>query len=308
MNEYRIKKERERILKSSVLVLGTTTIIFLALWIIGLLEFEDFNNYSGPVKITFGVEDGAEDVVVPVKEIVKEDQPEVDPEPEVEPLPEEVITPESTPEPEEAPKEKIKEVPKPEEPVKETIKEPKEEKPPQPVIQKGVESGNSHETTFQSDSSKIGRRAYIPISLYMPLPKAVSRSLFSSITGDITGFGEEGYNRKAFLKFYRDNGSDYVLDETTPLDSRPEIWSILKEAGYNLDKAEYKTGRKLKSVIISFEIRGNTNGSNAIKSANLESSSGYEDIDEAVLYGFKKSTYSNSTDDDVKGRFRYSFN
>lgn len=308
MNEYRIKKERERILKSAVLVLSSTTIIFLTLWIIGLLQFEDFNNYSGPVKITFGIEDGIDEVVVPVKEIVKKPEPEVDPEPikELTP-PQDQETPESSPEPEPKSVEPEND-PKPKEPVRDSVPEPKEVTPPTPPVQEGFEGGNSHETTFQSDSSDISRSFYSEIYLNMPLPKSITRELFSFITGDITGWGDEGYNRKVFLKFYRDSGDAFVLDDPVDLEDRSELWLILESAGYDIDKADYKIGKKLKPVIISFEISGEKGGRGTIKSAVIDSSSGYKDIDEAVLYGFKKSKYSNSSEDNVKGRFRYSFN
>jgi len=39
----------------------------------------------------------------------------------------------------------------------------------------------------------------------------------------------------------------------------------------------------------------------------LESSSGYSDIDTAVLYGFRKAEFSNSGSDSVSGRFTYRF-
>lgn len=308
MNQYRLKKERERVLKSAVIVLSTSTLVFAILWIIGLLKFEDFNNYSGPVKITFGIEDGVEDLDVPVNKLpVKKEEPEPEPEP-IEPVEEKDPVVEKEPDP--IPEEKIepkKEPKKPEEVKKHEPKEVKEPEPPKPRIQKGTESGNSHETTFESSSSDIGRSAYIPISLYMPLPKSISKDIFANIRGDVTGFDEEGYNRSYFLEFYRDNGEEFVLDYSIPYNDRPYIWTIIENAGYNLSNADYKKDKNLKPVIILFEIKGSSSGNSAIKSAVVDSSSGDNEIDEAVLYGFKRSTYSNATDDDVKGRFKYDF-
>lgn len=306
MNDYRIKKERERLLYSSIIVLLSTTIIFATLWLIGLLKFEDFNDYSGPVKITFGVTDGVEDLEVPVKKIPPKET--VIPENESVDVSEEIEVKKSEPEVVEKETRKIEEPVEVKKPDPKKVEEDKK-KPEEavPRVQKGSESGNSHETTFESTSSNIGRRAYIPISLYMPLPKNISKDIFANISGDVTGFGEEGYNRNYFLKHYRDSGAEFRLDESIPYDDRPYIWTIIEEAGYDTDKAEYKISKKLKPVIISFVIKGNSKGNSAIKSAVIDSSSGDTDIDESVLYGFKKSTYSNSTDDDVKGRFKYSF-
>lgn len=306
MNSYRKKKERERILISSAAVLGFILFVILISLILNLFKFEDFNEYTGPVKITFGTPEGL-DELLKTPEITKPQnvEPKPVPKPEVEPEPEITeIRPDTVPEP----VENKPEEPKVEEPV-ESYKEPAEESipEPKPVVQKGVENGNSHETSFESSSSKIGRRAYFPIWQFMPLPGKISKTIYSQIHGDITRMDEENYNRNLFLMFYSESDDQYKLKDTVPLQSRPDLWAILEQAGYDMDNAEYKKGRNLKSVIISFEINSNSNGINAIKSAEIDSSSGYGEIDEAVLYGFRQSTYSNSTDDSVKGRFKYSF-
>lgn len=309
MISYREKKERERLILSTLYVFGSTLIVFGILYLFNLLKFEDFHEYTGPVKITFGSPDVTEDVtpILKKQEIPREIEK---PQPDKEILPE----PEVVKEPEIV--ESVSNEIKKDTPVKKETKKPEVVKPaevtppaePVPVIQNGRENGNSHETSFESSSSKIGRRAYFPISQFMPLPETVSIDIFSLIEGDVTGFGDSSYNRSFFKKYYSDRGSYYSLNGDVPLQNRPDLWAILDKAGYNLDDADYKKDRRLKPVIISFEINSNSGGVNSIKSAEIVSSSGDREIDEAVLYGFKQSTYSNSTDQSVKGRFKYSFN
>lgn len=323
MNSYRIKKERERTLFSCAVVAGSILVVFLISLISGLFGFEDFNEYSGPVKITFGTPEGLDELleINKLTEPSKPEKPAVEPEPvkdidpkidEVEPLPPvepepKVVEPVEKTEPapisKPATEPEVKSVTESHKPEATPAPEPK----PKPVIQKGVENGNSHETTFESTSSKIGRRAYFPISQFMPLPETVAISMFLQITGDITGMDEVDYNKNLFLRYYSEEGGRYELIDDIPFQARPDIWAILEQAGYDLDNPEYKRKYNLNYVIISFEINSNSNGINAIRSAKIDSTSGYPEIDEAVLYGFKQSTYSNSTDDSVKGRFKYSF-
>lgn len=322
MNSYRLKKERQRTLFSCAVVAGSILLLFLISLISGMFGFEDFNEYSGPVKITFGTPEGLDELLdsselmdpEDMEEPIVEPEPVAEPEPEVvESITEPVVEPEPTkPEPAiESKPEIVKPEPLPqpaEKNVKEVTKPVNKPAPePKPVVQKGEENGNSHETTFESTSSKIGRRAYFPIYQFMPLPESLPESFFLKIVGDITGMGEENYNRTVFLRYYSVDSGVYSLNGSIPLQTRPEIWGILEEAGYDMDNPEYKTKYHLNYVIISFEINSNSNGINAIGSAQIESTSGYKEIDDAVLYGFKQSTYSNSTDSSVKGRFKYSF-
>lgn len=304
MNSYREKKERERLIFSSMTVFGATVLIFSVAYLLDLLKFEDFNEYTGPVKITFGSPDASVETLPVKRPIVETVEDEVVPEQElaIEPLPEvdnEVLESKSHEIKNNIPKIEEKEIVKR---VKKVVEEPIKE--PKPIVQKGRESGNSHETSFASSSSKVGRSAYFPISQFMPLPKSISMDIFALIDGDVTGFDDPDYNRDFFKKYYMDRGSFYSLNRRIPLQNRPDMWAILEEAGYDLDNAEYKSDRKLKTVIIAFEINNNANG---IERATIVNSSGDTEIDEAVLYGFKQSTYSNATEDSVKGRFKYSF-
>lgn len=318
MNSYRLKKERERTLFSCAVVSAAILLVFLISLIFNLLGFEDFNEYSGPVKITFGTPEGL-DKLLESSEITKPAEPV-----ETEPEPEKVAEPEAVkPEPVPVPEPDVKEPVETTEPVdtpepvsdstnsevteSDSVSKPKPAPEPQPIVQKGTENGNSHETTFDSTSSKIGRRAYFPISQFMPLPEVIISTVFNKISGDITGMDEVDYNRNLFLRYYSKSNGSYLLNDTVPFQARPDLWGILEQAGYDLSRAEYKTKYNLNYVILSFVINSNTNGVNAISSVEIESTSGYKEIDDAVLYGFKQSTYSNSTNDKVRGRFKYSF-
>jgi len=307
VNRYREKKERERVLLSTLYVFGSTLLVFLFLFLFDLLKFEDFNEYTGPVKITFGSPLSEIDVVPekqPTPEKIEEQPVEEEKIPEeiLEEIESEVIESKSEEILNDKPKiEETKEV----EPIKKVIKEPV--KVSEPVVQKGRESGNSHETSFQSDSSKISRSGYFPIYQYMPLPKSITLDIYSFISGDVTGFGDKEYNRNFFNRYYQDRGSFFSLSIDVPMENRPDMWAILEAAGYKVESAEYKLDNSLRPVIIAFEINKNSNGMNAIKSAEIVSSSGVSEVDEAVLYGFKQSTYSNNTNESVKGRFKYSF-
>lgn len=175
------------------------------------------------------------------------------------------------------------------------------------IEKKGRESGNSHTTLLFTNSSDIGRSAYFPICDFMPLPSVISEDIYNNINGDITGFGEEGFNKTYFDKYYYKNNEQYILKYDVAYIDRPDLWAILKEAQYDIFYPEYKEKNNLKEVKISFEVRSNTNGSNSLKNIQIVTSSGNKDIDNAVKYGFKQSTYNNDTDLDIKGEFIYQF-
>lgn len=289
------------------MVLAATTLVVLISFIFNLFKFEDFTDYTGPVKVTFGSPDSIEEdtlsTELPVEETITEPEPVVE---DIEPVIDEVVPveeviPEEITEPIETP------IPEPKPPVVEKPEPVKPVIPLKPVVQKGRESGNSHETSFESSSSKIGRRAYFPIYQFMPLPENISMDVYALINGDITGFDEKDYNKNFFERFYWKNGNEFEITDSVPYQNRPYLWGILESAGYDIEAADYKNKYNLKTIVIVFEIHGNATGSNAIKSAVVENSSGNDEIDEAVLYGFKQSTYSNSTSESVKGRFKYSF-
>ena len=78
----------------------------------------------------------------------------------------------------------------------------------------------------------------------------------------------------------------------------------LEQGGYDLSRAEYKQGRLLRPVVLSFSVVPSTG---VLEEVFLEKSCGYSELDEAVLYGFQASSYFNSTDRKIKGRFTYRF-
>jgi outer membrane biosynthesis protein TonB len=83
---------------------------------------------------------------------------------------------------------------------------------------------------------------------------------------------------------------------------------MLEDAGYDVKNAEYKAGKHLRSVEILFKVSSpGTAGMPRLEDVLIESSSGYSDIDAAVLYGFKKAEFSNSGSNSVSGRFTYRF-
>ncbi|MGL1894539.1 MAG: hypothetical protein OCD02_23130 [Spirochaetaceae bacterium] len=306
MNSYRIKKERERVLFSSLVVFASVVFIALFSFIFDLFQFEDFTEYTGPVKITFGSPDGLDDIIIPTNDINKDvvepieeppSDPKVEPEPIIEPIPD-IVEP-------------VPNEPKIIEPELTTPKEStidtKSDTRPEPIIQKGEENGNSHETSFDSESSSVRRSVYSPIWQFMPLPQSITEDLYALINGDVTGFDEEDYNRDLFNDFYTKSGDTFQLNSYVEFDDRPYLWAILKDSGYNMEEPEFKEKYTLKTIIITFEIGNSLNGQNIIKSSEVTTSSGVPKIDEAVLHGFNQSTYSNSTEKSVTGRFKYSF-
>lgn len=180
-----------------------------------------------------------------------------------------------------------------------------------PVSLKGSEAGNSFETNFDTGSGKIGRSLYVPIYLYMPLPRFLDKALYDSVPPSKFGM-ESAEVRKAHIRdLYDLQGTLLRLKGEVPLAQRPAIWIILEDAGYPLARADYKSGRTLKPIVIEFSV-GAPAADYALSGAPLlsstvASSSGYPEIDEAVLYAFRMAGFSNNSMTTVKGRFTYNF-
>jgi outer membrane biosynthesis protein TonB len=182
-----------------------------------------------------------------------------------------------------------------------------------PVSLKGSEEGNSFETNFDTGSGKIGRSLYVPIYLYMPLPKNLDKGLYDAMPASKTGL-ESAEIRKARLRdLYDFKGTLLTLKSDLPLGQRPSVWVMLQDAGYLPSKADYKSGRVLKPVVIEFSVGApvidpQTNRETTpLLSATVVTSSGYPEIDEAVLFGFKQAGFRNDSKGTVKGRFTYNF-
>jgi len=179
------------------------------------------------------------------------------------------------------------------------------------VSLKGSEAGNSFETNFDTGSGKIGRSLYVPIYLYMPLPHFLDKALYDAVPPSKFGM-ESAELRKAHIRdLYDLQGTLLRLKEDVPLAKRPAIWIILEDAGYPLARADYKSGRSLRPITIEFSVGAPaadyaSSGAPLLSSAVI-SSSGYPEIDEAVLYAFRMAGFSNNSKTTVKGRFTYNF-
>ncbi|NLJ46817.1 MAG: hypothetical protein GX430_09680 [Treponema sp.] len=290
--------------KRSALALGVSAAFYLlalaALWIFGLLRPIEYSEYAGPVLIRLGIPEGSE---VPA--------PELPPAPE--PVPEAVRPPEPTPAP-------AASVPAP--PPDQTARVPAAKVPgspppsPTPIVPstegavagpiKGDEHGNSHETTFDATEGRVGRSLYVPIWTFMPLPRTVEDRVYSRIQGD--GFRTAVERKNRFRNYYEFESPAWKLKQDVPLDLRQGIWLILESGGYDLARAEYKTGRALAPVQLRFRV-GPAQGNRppVLESVELVESSGDPDIDAAVLFGFSRASFSNDSDKSVTGRFTYRF-
>jgi hypothetical protein len=91
-------------------------------------------------------------------------------------------------------------------------------------------------------------------------------------------------------------------------ETRPAIWVMLEDAGYDVAKAEYKTMNRLREITLLFKVstyhpeRGVT-----LETVHVERSSGISTIDDAVVYAFSKAQFSNSGDKSINGRLNYRF-
>jgi outer membrane biosynthesis protein TonB len=179
---------------------------------------------------------------------------------------------------------------------------------PEIVVIKGSESGNSWESSFEGGSGSIGRSLYVPIVLFMPLPYEVPASYYESIPAEKGGFADAEARKKTFLGYYSKEGDNYILKRPIPMADRPSFWLMLEEARYPLKRADYKKDKYLRPVTVRFRV-GSTKGgaSPLLMDIELKRSSGYSDIDEAVLFGFRQAAFSNDSDRAVWGTFTYAF-
>jgi outer membrane biosynthesis protein TonB len=179
---------------------------------------------------------------------------------------------------------------------------------PEVAVIKGSESGNSWESSFEGGSGRIGRSLYVPIVLYMPLPYEVPASYYEAIPSEKSGFADADARKKTFLGYYAKEGESYILKRPIPLADRPTFWLMLEDARYPLKRADYKKDKYLRPVTVRFRV-GSTKGgaSPVLLDVELKKSSGYSDIDEAVLFGFKQAAFSNDSERAVWGTFTYAF-
>ncbi len=314
-SEYVRRENRKRTLTSW----GSALLIYLILisgyWAWEHFVRKDISMSQGPVLIRLGEPEGADvPQPVPPRETPEETppepeetQPQTEPEPEIAPveqpaveptLPAEKVTPD-TPEPTPSEKPAVKTAPP---------------APPEPI--RGSDKGNNYE--LNSEGGEIGRSLWVPIAQYMPLPRTIEKiitadggleSLLNSVQPDAFDLYTAEQNRTLLLKYYdKKAGGVLELSRPVPMMERPDLWAILERAGYDMRSPEYKTTRTLLPVTINFSvIPSGSTVANKLDNLELVRSSGYEDIDEAVLFAFEQSSYYSKTDEPIKGRFTYRF-
>ena len=302
-------RERKRAIISWSTAFGAYAVAFLVAVFLSLFVTTELADYSGPVIVRLGSPTGA-DAPRPTPEPVVKPSAVVAP-PVVEPLPQ---TPEPTavPKPATTPKPTLPAkppTPSPAAPVAETPVVP--QRAPVPVVLRGAENGNSYDMTFDSSAGNAGRSLYVPIVLFMPLPFELPHSTYEGIP-DLAGLSGTAARRKAtFETAYekRPNGNWQLKRLRQPeYDARPELWTMLEDAGYDLKNAEYKADKHLRAVEILFKVSAaGPSGVPALEDVLMESSSGYSDIDAAVMFGFRKAEFSNSGSASISGRFTYRF-
>lgn len=316
-SEYVAREDRKRQLISLAMTMIIYLFLLAGLWMWGRFVRQELTLNQGPVLIRLGEPEGAEEPPPAQETPEPETPPEKDPAKPSEPVPD--------PPTAEAPRETPETIPA--KPIEEkTVEPPVEEKtrapakeaapaPPEPI--QGSDKGNNYELT--SLGGDIGRNLWVPIAQYMPLPRTILSlpdpggsgdlvSLLDLVIEDEFGFNSAEDNRNILLRFYDKKRSNLELREPVPLDSRPEIWAILERAGYNLARAEYKDNRTLLPVTINFTVEPpGSSRANVLTQVELIKSSGFDDIDEAVLYAFQQSSYYNGDEKPVKGRFTYRF-
>jgi hypothetical protein len=176
------------------------------------------------------------------------------------------------------------------------------------VSLKGSEQGNSFQTNYETGSGKIGRSLYVPIFLYMPLPKTVSKAVYDAIPPSQDGLRSVEVRKVEFRSFYEATAEGWRLKTDPQPAQRPSLWLMLRDAGYPLAKAEYKSGKTLKPVVLQFEVGPpQAEKGPELLSVIVLSSSGYADLDAAVVFGFRQAAFFNDSQASVTGKFTYWF-
>jgi hypothetical protein len=176
------------------------------------------------------------------------------------------------------------------------------------VTLKGSEQGNSFQTSYESGSGKIGRSLYVPIYLYMPLPKVVEKFVYDAILASKDGLQTAERRKLEFRAFYEQSGNAWQLNSQPSFDARPGVWIMLGDAGYSISKADYKAGKDLKPVVLRFRVSASlANQTPTLLAVEVASSSGYPELDEAVSFGFKQAAFFNGSNLNVGGQFTYWF-
>jgi hypothetical protein len=172
---------------------------------------------------------------------------------------------------------------------------------------RGVERGNSSELVLKPQGEKISQNAYWPVYLFMPLPARLDAGLLAKVQATNLYSADERKSR--LLQFYKKTPEGLVLSTDPGLPVRPALWEIIEGAGYDVSNADYKQGKDLKPVVISFQlgVPKTSTDNPALSQVQLEQSSGSAPVDAAVLYAFQKSTFANGTGQVAQGRYTYDF-
>lgn len=300
----------------------------ILLVLLGILRIDEVSEYSGPVMIRLGQREGVESEPRPVESPDSTERaPDVEslpPEPS-EPAPAPVdaasVSPDPSPSPAPSPAPGAavpKPAPAPAPTAPSTPAPAVPQTPPAPPVIKGSEMGNSYETTFETSSGTISRSLYEPVWLYMPLPESIDEFIYRGIEARKDRYPDEAERAKATEELKREFEKWYAHSlkypypwysrGEVPLPERPRLWLMLQAAGLDFAKeADYRLRPGLRPVELSFRLTSAATGSPRLEEVRLVSSSGYPDIDEAVLYGFRQASFSNAADRSVTGRFVYRF-
>ncbi|OHD19665.1 MAG: hypothetical protein A2Y38_11825 [Spirochaetes bacterium GWB1_59_5] len=303
-------RQRKRAAIAWSSALGVYVLAFAVAMLVSLFAVEELADFSGPIVVRLGSPDGM-DVPKPSMEPAPTPAaPEPDttaPAPESVPAPVPVNTtaPALVPAKPASPK-----VPKPTPAVTAPVPQPETPPAPVPVVLRGSESGNSYDMTYLSGSGVVSRSLYVPIWLYMRVPNELPASLYEAIPDLPKLPGTKEARKKIFTTWYKEDGGLWQLKNfrQPDYDSRATLWIMLEDAGYDVKNAEYKNGKHLRPVTILFKVSApGPDGDPVLEAVHIESGSYYSDIDEDVLYGFRKAEFSNSGSSSITGRFTYRF-
>ena len=172
---------------------------------------------------------------------------------------------------------------------------------------RGSEKGNSSELVLKPQGQKISQNAYWPVYLFMPLPRRLDAGLLAKVLANNLYSADE--RRSLLLQFYKKGPDGLVLTSDPGLPVRPALWEILETAGYDVANADYKKGKNLTPVVITFElgVPASPTDNPQLLQVHLDQSSGSGPVDDAVLYAFQKSTFANGTGQVAQGRYTYDF-
>ncbi|HUW69292.1 MAG TPA: hypothetical protein VMX33_03595 [bacterium] len=312
-DEWIRSRQRKRQAISWSAALGIYLVVMLVLMLFSALSIKEISDYSGPVIVRLGSPTGAE-VAKPVAEPQSATTAAQAPQPVVQPTPQAAAAAAPTPVPKPAEKPTLSS--KPTQPAAPTAQQPTTpiaipQPAPPTVVLKGSESGNSYDMTINSGSGIVGRSLYVPIWLYLPVPFELPASLYVAIP-DLAGLPGTADKRRAVFETHYEQKSDGTWQlkrlRQPEFDARPELWTMLEDAGYDVKTADYKNGKHLRAIGILFKVSApGPSGKPTLEDVHLEESSGYGDIDQAVLYGFRKAEFSNSGTSSISGRFTYRF-